>query len=94
MKVYDAGELMGEVDDSEVDYLPNANYGGAWIGQERLVGFVTFDGWRYIVVSNGSEEYAYNYRSRDSSTTEEIEKEFNKDKLRWDSMEMKFVPND
>lgn len=58
VKIYKNGKVIEEIEANRVDWLPDANYGGAWIGSERLLGWVTTsENIRVPVCTDGNETY-------------------------------------
>lgn len=58
IKIYENGIVKEEIDENIVDWLPGASYGGAWIGKERLLGWVTTsENIRVPVATDGAETY-------------------------------------
>ncbi len=58
IKIYENGNMKEEIDDNNVDWLPNANDGGAWIGSEKLLGWgSTSENIRVPIATDGNETY-------------------------------------
>jgi len=72
INIYDNGEVVEEIEENKIDWLPDSNYGGAWIGQERLLGWVTTrDNIRIPVATDGNETYG-SYDNPSSFQEEEL----------------------
>ena len=58
IQIYENGEVKEEIAENQVDWVLDAIYGGAWIGTERLLGWVTtLEDMRVPVCTDGSETY-------------------------------------
>ncbi len=56
------GEISYYIDENDIEWEEDCNYGGAWIGKERLLGTYKNKNVKLAVVTDGSEKYAYGYK--------------------------------
>lgn len=58
IKIYENGKVVEEIAEENIDLLPDATYGGAWIGSERLLGWATTkENIRLPIATDGNETY-------------------------------------
>ena len=84
--VHDGETIIGVVKAKDVSETSDASYGGAWIGAERLIGFVEFHGLHIVVVNDGN----YDYGRGDYAVDENEEKRFDNGELIWNSQDCRF----
>jgi len=81
--IHDGEMIVGVVRKKDVSKVSDASYGGAWIGVERLIGFVDFNKQGIVVVNNGD----YNYGRADYVVDENEQKRYDNGELIWNSQD-------